>query len=150
MISLNWFIIIHTRRFRPRTPTPTEHEALSAIFTGHSAMTTILANRHRKLRFIRALWSRGNVKTVVDSALSMQVFSRVLRDSAPCFARPSVRHVILILFVLTNNGNCSDWRQKLGGEWPMLRTFFLTAIAAITGRCALCIEFQKSACALKS
>ena len=36
-------------------------------------------------------------------------------------------------FDLTNKNICSDWRQKLGEKWPMLMTFFLTAIAAITG-----------------
>ena len=59
--------------FRPKTPAPTEHEALSSISTGHSAMTTVLANRHRNLQIIRALWSGGDVKTAVDSAVSMQV-----------------------------------------------------------------------------
>ena len=37
-------------------------------------------------------------------------------------------------FDLTNKKICSDWRQKLGEKWPMLTTFFLTTIAAITGR----------------
>ena len=36
--------------------------------------------------------------------------------------------------ILTNKKICSDWRQKFGGKWPMLTTFFLTAIAAITGK----------------
>ena len=36
-------------------------------------------------------------------------------------------------FNLTNKKNCSDWRQKLGEKWSMLTTFFLAAIAAITG-----------------
>ena len=36
-------------------------------------MTTVLANRHRNLQIIRALWSGGDVKTAVDSAVSMQV-----------------------------------------------------------------------------
>ena len=36
-------------------------------------------------------------------------------------------------FDLANKKNCSDWKQKLGEEGPMLRTFFLTATAAITG-----------------
>jgi len=58
--------------FRPKTPAATEHEALSSISTGHSAMTTVLANRHRNLQIIRALWSGGDVKTAVDSAVSMQ------------------------------------------------------------------------------
>ena len=29
--------------------------------------------------------------------------------------------------------NCRDWKQKHSEKWPMLMTFFLTAIAAITG-----------------
>ena len=36
-------------------------------------------------------------------------------------------------FDLTNKKNCNDWRQKHGEQWLMLMTFFLTAIAAITG-----------------
>ena len=33
----------------------------------------------------------------------------------------------------TYNCFCSDWGRKFGEKWPMLMTFFLTAIAAITG-----------------
>ena len=36
-------------------------------------------------------------------------------------------------FDLTNNKICNDWRQKLAEKWPMLVTFFLTAISSITG-----------------
>jgi len=57
---------------RPKTPAASEHEALSSISTGHSAMGSVLANRHRNLQIIRALWSGGDVKTAVDSAVSMQ------------------------------------------------------------------------------
>ena len=36
-------------------------------------------------------------------------------------------------FDLTNKKICSDWRWKLGENWPMLTTFFLIATVAITG-----------------
>ena len=36
-------------------------------------------------------------------------------------------------FNLTNKKICSDWKRKHGKKWPMLMTFFLTAIVAITG-----------------
>ena len=36
-------------------------------------------------------------------------------------------------FNQTNKKNYSDWRRKNGEKWQMLATFFLTAIAAITG-----------------
>ena len=36
-------------------------------------------------------------------------------------------------FHLKNKKNFSDWRWKHAEKWPMLMTFFLTAIAAITG-----------------
>ena len=64
--------------FRPKTPAPSEHDALSSISTGNSAMTTVLANRHRNLQIIRALWSGGDVKTAVDSAVSMQASCQLL------------------------------------------------------------------------
>ena len=41
---------------------------------------------------------------------------------------------------LTNKRLCSDWRQKPGEKWPILMTFFLTAIAAITGIQVLTVE----------
>ena len=44
-------------------------------------------------------------------------------------------------FLLTIKKNCSNWRHKHGEKWPMLMTFFLTAIAAITG---MTIFFNRS------
>ena len=50
---------------------------------------------------------------------------------------------IQLLLIFSNKWKiCSDWRRKHGEKWPMLMTFFLTAIAAITG--ILKITTQKS------
>ena len=37
-------------------------------------------------------------------------------------------------FELTNEKICSDWWQRFAEKWPMLSTFFLTALAAFTGK----------------
>ena len=36
-------------------------------------------------------------------------------------------------FNLTNKKDFGDWRWKLGEKWPILTTFFLTAVSALTG-----------------
>ena len=45
-------------------------------------------------------------------------------------------------FNLINDKNYNNWRQKLGGEWPLLTTFFLMAIVAITGTCCDSVVYR--------
>ena len=46
---------------------------------------------------------------------------------------------------LTKEKKCSDWRQMLCGKWPMLTTFLLMAIAAITGK-TVKVCYRMAAC----
>ena len=43
---------------------------------------------------------------------------------------------------LTNKRICNDWSQTPLQKWPMLMTFFLTAIAAITGIYSLTLSWS--------
>ncbi|XP_064598866.1 LOW QUALITY PROTEIN: katanin p80 WD40 repeat-containing subunit B1-like [Liolophura sinensis] len=53
------------------TSAVTESELLGTLIKGHTAMMTVMANRSRNLQIVRAMWTSGNTKTAVDSALSM-------------------------------------------------------------------------------
>lgn len=51
---------------------PSETETLSTLFSGHDAMAKVLAHRSKNLQIVRAMWTSGNTKTAVDSAISMK------------------------------------------------------------------------------
>lgn len=51
---------------------PSENETLSTLFSGHDAMARVLAHRSKNLQIVRAMWTSGNTKTAVDSAISMK------------------------------------------------------------------------------
>ncbi|KAK2164598.1 hypothetical protein LSH36_61g05001 [Paralvinella palmiformis] len=55
-------------------PTPaniSEQETLSSVIKGGDYMNKVLNSRHKNLQIVRALWTSGNTKTALDSALSM-------------------------------------------------------------------------------
>ncbi|XP_067652275.1 katanin p80 WD40 repeat-containing subunit B1-like isoform X5 [Haliotis asinina] len=49
-----------------------ESEVLSSIQKGHDAMMKVMTSRGRNLQIVRAMWTSGNTKTAIDSALSMK------------------------------------------------------------------------------
>ncbi|XP_041375540.1 katanin p80 WD40 repeat-containing subunit B1-like isoform X2 [Gigantopelta aegis] len=49
----------------------TESDVLGSLQKGHAAMEQVLSNRGRNLQIVRAMWTAGNTKTAVDSAISM-------------------------------------------------------------------------------
>ncbi|XP_056016320.1 katanin p80 WD40 repeat-containing subunit B1-like isoform X4 [Ostrea edulis] len=51
---------------------PSENEAFSTLSSGHDAMAKVLAHRSKNLQIVRAMWTSGNTKTAVDSAISMK------------------------------------------------------------------------------
>ncbi|PVD20329.1 hypothetical protein C0Q70_18483 [Pomacea canaliculata] len=53
------------------TGTLSENEVLDFIANGHNAMMTVMSNRSRNLQIVRAMWTSGNLKTAIDSAISM-------------------------------------------------------------------------------
>ncbi|XP_078609008.1 katanin p80 WD40 repeat-containing subunit B1-like isoform X6 [Branchiostoma floridae x Branchiostoma japonicum] len=52
-----------------------EEEVLSSVHKGHESMCAVLGNRHRNLEIVRALWTSGDIKTSVDSAVGMKDLS---------------------------------------------------------------------------
>ncbi|KAI8790713.1 katanin p80 WD40 repeat-containing subunit B1-like [Biomphalaria glabrata] len=49
-----------------------ENEILDMLNKGHNTMMTVLIQRSRNLQVVRAMWTSGNTKTAIDSALSMK------------------------------------------------------------------------------
>lgn len=67
---------ISAEDFMPKQPeqvtgTLSENEVLDFIANGHNAMMTVMSNRSRNLQIVRAMWTSGNLKTAIDSAISM-------------------------------------------------------------------------------
>ncbi|XP_021342965.1 katanin p80 WD40 repeat-containing subunit B1-like isoform X2 [Mizuhopecten yessoensis] len=50
---------------------PNEEEVLSAVLKGHGAMAQVMSGRSKNIQIVRAMWTSGNTKTAVDSAISM-------------------------------------------------------------------------------
>ncbi|CAB1339671.1 unnamed protein product [Coregonus sp. 'balchen'] len=55
-----------------------DDEALAQIRKGHDTMCVMLTSRHKNLDTIRAVWGSGDVKTSLDSAVSMKDLSIVV------------------------------------------------------------------------
>lgn len=49
----------------------TEDGSLDIIAKGHTTMTQVLAIRSKNLQTVRVMWTSGNTKTAIDSAISM-------------------------------------------------------------------------------
>ncbi|XP_071494465.1 katanin p80 WD40 repeat-containing subunit B1-like [Diadema antillarum] len=61
----------------PGGPAPTSRrqndaERMESLRKGHSSMCQVLSSRHRNLDVIRAIWSAGDVKTSIESAVNMK------------------------------------------------------------------------------
>ncbi|KAK7500270.1 hypothetical protein BaRGS_00008493 [Batillaria attramentaria] len=48
-----------------------DEEVLEGIDKGHDAMSQVMSSRSRNLQIVRAMWTSGNTKTAIDSAISM-------------------------------------------------------------------------------
>ncbi|XP_067928665.1 katanin p80 WD40 repeat-containing subunit B1-like isoform X5 [Watersipora subatra] len=49
-----------------------DYDALGMISKGHSSMSASLSARNKNLQLVRAMWSSGNVRTALESAVQMQ------------------------------------------------------------------------------
>jgi len=49
-----------------------DYDALSMISKGHNSMSALLSARNKNLQIVRAMWSSGNVRTALESAIQMQ------------------------------------------------------------------------------
>uniref|UniRef100_A0A8C6ZB18 Katanin p80 WD40 repeat-containing subunit B1 n=1 Tax=Nothoprocta perdicaria TaxID=30464 RepID=A0A8C6ZB18_NOTPE len=54
-----------------------DEEAMSQIRKGHETMCVVLTSRHKNLDTVRAVWSTGDIKTSVDSAVAINDLSVV-------------------------------------------------------------------------
>uniref|UniRef100_UPI003AABA3DC katanin p80 WD40 repeat-containing subunit B1 isoform X2 n=1 Tax=Centroberyx gerrardi TaxID=166262 RepID=UPI003AABA3DC len=55
-----------------------DEEALSQIKKGHDTMCVMLSSRHKNLETVRAVWGSGDVKSSLDTAVSMSDLSIVV------------------------------------------------------------------------
>ncbi|XP_059163231.1 katanin p80 WD40 repeat-containing subunit B1-like [Physella acuta] len=49
-----------------------ETDVIDMLSKGHNTMVTVLHQRSRNLQVVRAMWTSGNTKTAIDSAISMK------------------------------------------------------------------------------
>ncbi|XP_076879187.1 katanin p80 WD40 repeat-containing subunit B1 isoform X2 [Brachyhypopomus gauderio] len=61
-----------------KTSVATEEEALSQIRKGHDTMCVMLTSRHKNLNVVCAVWAGNDIKTSLDSAVSMNDLSIVV------------------------------------------------------------------------
>ncbi|XP_033626251.1 katanin p80 WD40 repeat-containing subunit B1-like [Asterias rubens] len=50
----------------------TEGEALESLMRGHDSMCAVLTSRNRNLDVVKAIWTAGDVRTAVESAVNMR------------------------------------------------------------------------------
>ncbi|XP_061863421.1 katanin p80 WD40 repeat-containing subunit B1 isoform X1 [Colius striatus] len=55
-----------------------DEEAISQIRKGHETMCVVLSSRHKNLDTVRAVWSTGDIKNSVDSAVAINDLSVVV------------------------------------------------------------------------
>ncbi|XP_067408545.1 katanin p80 WD40 repeat-containing subunit B1 isoform X1 [Emydura macquarii macquarii] len=55
-----------------------DEDAMSQIRKGHETMCVVLTSRHKNLDTVRAIWSTGDIKTSVDSAVAINDLSVVV------------------------------------------------------------------------
>lgn len=55
-----------------------DEEALSQIKKGHDTMCVMLSSRHKNLQTVRAVWAREDIKSALDTAVSMNDLSIVV------------------------------------------------------------------------
>ncbi|XP_041455227.1 katanin p80 WD40 repeat-containing subunit B1 [Lytechinus variegatus] len=56
----------------PSSRKPSDSERMEGLRNGHKSMCQVLSSRHRNLDIIRAIWSEGDTKTSVQSAVNMK------------------------------------------------------------------------------
>lgn len=71
---------ISAQDFLPKSEQPgnkksqfvTDESVLQTIQSGHDAMSAVMSSRSKNLQIVRAMWTSGNTKTALDSAISMR------------------------------------------------------------------------------
>ncbi|XP_067088398.1 katanin p80 WD40 repeat-containing subunit B1-like isoform X2 [Osmerus mordax] len=103
VVFSNWrckvfFSTQHARNNRPSVLG--DDEALSQIRKGHDTMCVMLTSRRKNLDTVRAVWGSGDVKTSLDSAMSMNDLSIVVDILNIVNLKPSLWKLDLCMSIL--------------------------------------------------
>lgn len=121
----------HARNNRPGVLG--DDEALSQIRKGHDTMCVMLTSRHRNLDTVRAVWGSGDVKTSLDSAVSMSDLSIVVDILNIVNLKPSLWKLDLCTSILPQieellqskyesyvQTGCTSLKLILKRFWPLI------------------------------
>ncbi|XP_053175970.1 katanin p80 WD40 repeat-containing subunit B1 [Scomber japonicus] len=77
-----------------------DEEALSQIKKGHDTMCVMLSSRHKNLQTVRAVWARDDIKSALDTAVSMNDLSIVVDILNIINLQPSLWKLDLCMTIL--------------------------------------------------
>uniref|UniRef100_A0A8C7PU30 Katanin p80 WD40 repeat-containing subunit B1 n=1 Tax=Oncorhynchus mykiss TaxID=8022 RepID=A0A8C7PU30_ONCMY len=110
-----------------------DDEALAQIRKGHDTMCVMLTSRHKNLDTIRAVWGSGDVKTSLDSAVSMKDLSIVVDILNIVNLKPSLWKLDLCTSILPQieellqskyesyvQTGCTSLKLILKRFWPLI------------------------------
>ncbi|XP_071013504.1 katanin p80 WD40 repeat-containing subunit B1-like isoform X1 [Oncorhynchus clarkii lewisi] len=110
-----------------------DDEALTQIRKGHDTMCVMLTSRHKNLDTIRAVWGSGDVKTSLDSAVSMKDLSIVVDILNIVNLKPSLWKLDLCTSILPQieellqskyesyvQTGCTSLKLILKRFWPLI------------------------------
>ncbi|KAI1889958.1 hypothetical protein AGOR_G00168270 [Albula goreensis] len=110
-----------------------DDDALSQIRKGHDTMCVMLTSRHKNLDTVRAVWSSGDVKTSLDSAVSINDLSIVVDILNIINLKPSLWKLDLCTAVLPQievllqskyesymQTGCTSLKLILKRFWPLI------------------------------
>ncbi|XP_056134155.1 katanin p80 WD40 repeat-containing subunit B1 [Lampris incognitus] len=110
-----------------------DEEALSQIKKGHDTMCVMLTSRHKNLETVRAVWGSGDVKTSLDTAVSMNDLSIVVDILNIVNLKPSLWKLDLCTSILSQieellqskyesyvQTGCMSLRLILKRFWPLI------------------------------
>uniref|UniRef100_A0A4W5M9R2 Katanin p80 WD40 repeat-containing subunit B1 n=1 Tax=Hucho hucho TaxID=62062 RepID=A0A4W5M9R2_9TELE len=131
LFLLLYFIIYPARNNRPSVLG--DDEALAQIRKGHDTMCVMLTSRHKNLDTIRAVWGSGDVKTSLDSAVSMKDLSIVVDILNIVNLKPSLWKLDLCTSILPQieellqskyesyvQTGCTSLKLILKRFWPLI------------------------------
>nr|XP_023682953.1 katanin p80 WD40 repeat-containing subunit B1 [Paramormyrops kingsleyae] len=110
-----------------------DDDALSQIRKGHDTMCVMLTSRHKNLESVRAVWSSGDVKTSLDSAVSINDLSIVVDILNILNLKPSLWKLDLCTSILPQieellqskyesyvQTGCTSLKLILKRFWPLI------------------------------
>ncbi|XP_036399849.1 katanin p80 WD40 repeat-containing subunit B1 [Megalops cyprinoides] len=113
--------------------TLSDEDALSQIRKGHDTMCVMLSSRHKNLDTVRTVWSSGDVKTSLDSAVSINDLSIVVDILNIVNLKPSLWKLDLCTAILPQievllqskyesyvQTGCTSLKLILKRFWPLI------------------------------